>query len=87
MCEQGDVAIKSDQEAAMKSIIAEVGRARAVAGGGRMMGESCPVGQSQGNGVVDRAISSVVGQSRVLRDALEMGLNVKLPANHASCRG
>ncbi len=55
-CEQGGVTIKSGQEAAMKSIIAEVGRVRAAACGGRMMVESSPVGQSQSHGVVERAI-------------------------------
>ncbi len=71
-CEQGDVTLKSDQ----------VGRVRAAAGGGKMIVESSPVGQSQSNGTAERAISSVAGQLRVLRDALEARLNVKLPANH-----
>ena len=66
----------------MKAIITEVGRVRAAAGGGKMIVESSPVGQSQSNGVAERAISSVEGQLRVLRDALEARLNVKLPVNH-----
>ena len=81
-CEQGDVLVKTDQENAMKSIVTEVGRVRAAAGGGRMVVESSPVGQSQSNGVVERAIGSVEGQLRVLRDALEGRLGVKLEVNH-----
>ncbi len=46
-----------------------------------MMVESSPVGQSHSKGVVERAISSIVGPLRVLRDASEMRLNVKLPVN------
>ncbi len=81
-CEQGDITVKWDQEPAMKAIITEVGRIRAAAGGGEMIVESSPIGQSQSDGVAERAISSVVGQLRVLRVALEASLSVKLPANH-----
>ena len=81
-CEQGDITIKSDQEPVMKAIITEVGRVRAAAGGGRMVVESSPVGQSQSNGIVERAIESVVGQMLVLKDALETKLKVKTDAKH-----
>ena len=81
-CEQGDVTIKSDQEPAMKAIISEIGRVRAAAGGGRMMVESSPVGQSQSNGVVERAIGSAVAQMRVLKDALEGKLGGSIEVKH-----
>ena len=81
-CEQGDVTIKSDQEPAMKAIISEIGRVRAAAGGGRMMVESSPVGQSQSNGVVERAIGSAVAQMRVLKDALEGRLGGSIEVKH-----
>ena len=82
VCEQGDVTIKSDQEPAMRAIITEVGRVRAAAGGGRMVVESSPVGQSQSNGIVERGIGSVVGQVRVLRDAFETRLKIEMETNH-----
>ncbi len=81
-CEQGDTTIRSDQEPAMKAIVTEVGRARAAAGGGQMVVESSPVAQSQSNGVAERATQSIEGQLRVLRDALEARLQVKIQAKH-----
>ena len=81
-CEQGDVTIRSDQEPAMKAIITEIGRVRAAAGGGRMVVESSPVGQSQSNGIAERGIGTVVGQVRVLRDAFETKLKVEMETNH-----
>ena len=44
--------------------------------------ESNPVGHSQSNGIVERAIESAVGQMRVLSDALETRLKVKVGAKH-----
>ena len=66
----------------MKAIVTEVGCVRAGAGGGKMAVKSSPFGQSQSNGVVERAIQSVEGQVRVLRDALEARLSVKIEAKH-----
>ncbi len=59
--ELGDTTIRTGQEPAMKAIVTEVGRVRAGPGGGKMDVESSPVGQSQSNGVVERAIQSVEG--------------------------
>ena len=81
-CEHGPVTVKSDQEPAMKAIVNEVGRLRAAAGGGRLAVEMSPVGQSQSNGIAERAIQSVVGQARVMKNALEARLGVRLPAKH-----
>ncbi len=48
-----------------------VGRVRSAAGGGRVTVETSPVGQIQSNGIAERAIQAVEGQTRVLKDALE----------------
>jgi hypothetical protein len=58
-CAQCDIIVKSDQEPAITSIVAEVGRVRAAAGGGRYIIETSPVDSSSSNGVVERAIRSV----------------------------
>ena len=47
-----------------------------------MVVESSPVGQSQSNGVVERAIGSVVAQMRVLKDALEGKLGMSIDVRH-----
>ena len=81
-CEHGPITVKSDQEPAMKAIVNEVGRLRAVAGGARLVVEMSPVGQSQSNSIAERAIQSVEGQAHVIRNALEARLGVKLPAKY-----
>ena len=79
---QGDITIKSDQEPALIALVREIGSHRAAGGGGRMVVESSPVGDSQGNGVVERVIMSVQGQIRVLRSALEDRIKAKLEPDH-----
>jgi hypothetical protein len=79
---QCDMIVKSDQEPAITSIVAEVGRVRAAAGGGRYIVETSPVGSSGSNGIVERAIRSVEQQVRVMRDALEHRAAIKLTARH-----
>jgi len=80
--EAADVVVKSDQEPAVTSLIDEVGRKRAPLGG-RWVVESSPVGSHASNGVVERAIQSVEGQVRVLKDALEARWKVKIKAADA----
>jgi hypothetical protein len=77
-----DITVKSDQEPAMNSLIREVGRHRAAGGGGRMVVEASPKGDSKGNGIVERAIKSVEAQVRVMRSALEDRIKGKLEADH-----
>ncbi len=72
--EHGTITVKSDQEPAMRAIVKEVGRLRAAASGGRMVFEMGPVGESQSNGIAERAIQSVSGQARVLKNALRARL-------------
>jgi hypothetical protein len=81
-CEACDVIVKSDNEPAITSIIAEVGRMRAATGGGRWIVENSPVGSSASNGVVERAIRSVQQQARVMKDALEHKAKVIVGARH-----
>jgi hypothetical protein len=81
-CEFGDVTVKSDQEEAIKSVVKDVGRLRAAAGGGRFVEEMSPVGASASNGVIERGIQSIEGQVRVLLGALESRWKVKMPVDH-----
>jgi hypothetical protein len=81
-CESCDVIVKSDNEAAITFIIAEVGRMRAATGGGKWMVENSPVGSSASNGVVERAIRSVTQQARVMKDGLEHKAKMLIGARH-----
>ena len=80
--DKGDITVKTDQEPAMKAIVNEVARHRAEGGGGRMIQEHSPVGDSKGNGIIERAVKSVVGQMRVMRSAIESRVNAKLDPDH-----
>ena len=55
----------------MTSLVDEVGRHRAAAGGGRWVVENSPVGASASSGMVGRAAQSGHAQVRVLKVALE----------------
>ena len=81
-CMHKDAIVKSDQEPSIFSIVDEVGKMRAMEGGGRWIVES-PVGASASNGVVERAIQSVQAQTRVLKLALEKRWGVDIPVKHA----
>ena len=77
--EFSDVVVRSDQEPSIVDLVSEVARVRAPA---KTIPEQSPVGSSQSNGVAERGIQSVEGQVRVLKDALEFRLGVKIPADH-----
>ena len=79
----GDITLKSDQEPAMKALLSEVSRHRAAAGGGRTVTEHSAVEDSKGNGVIERAVKSIEGQTRVARSALEMRIGAKIEPEHA----
>ena len=81
-CEYGDLTAKSDQEPAVMTVVRDVGRLRAANGGGRFVIENSPVASHASNGVVERAIQSVVAQVRVMLDALEAKWKVEIPYNH-----
>jgi hypothetical protein len=81
-CQYGDIIVRADQEPAIACIVNEVGRLRAIAGGGRYVVENSPVGASASNGMVERAIQSVQGQVRVLKLAAEKRWGVEIPHRH-----
>ena len=78
-CEMVDIVLKGDQEPVMDNIFSEVSKERARKGAMRTVVEHSPKEQSQSNGVVERAIASVVGMMRVMRSAIEERLRV-IPA-------
>ena len=77
--ENQDLVLRSDQEPALQDLLREVGKKRAPA---RTFYEVSPVGSSASNGVAERGVQTVEGQIRVLKDALEMRLEVRIPSNH-----
>ena len=74
--------MKSDQEPALRSIVEDVGRLKVSDGSGRYVVEYSPVGASQSNGMIERAIQSVSGQTRVLLGALEEKWGCSIPYDH-----
>ena len=77
--ENQDLVLRSDQEPALQDLLGEVGKKRAPA---RTFYEVSLVGSSASNGVAERGVQTVEGQIRVLKDALEMRLEVQIPSNH-----
>ena len=53
--------MKSDQEQALRSIVEDVGRLKESDGSGLYVVEYSPVGASQSNGMIEKAIQSVSG--------------------------
>jgi hypothetical protein len=74
-----DVTIKTDQEPAIKDLVNEVVKLRSTA---RTMKEESPFGSSASNGVIERGVQTVEGQIRVIKNALEERLNIKIPGTH-----
>ena len=48
----------------------------------RILKEESPVGSSASNGVIERGVQTIEGQIRVIKNALEERLNVKVPGTH-----
>ncbi len=67
----------------MKVILSQVSRHRAAAGGGRTVIKHSAVEDSKGNGVVERVVKSIEGQTRVARSALEMRIGANIEPEHA----
>ena len=80
--ETGDMIMKSDQEAAITSIVREVGKMRAANGGGKHIIEESLVGSSKSNGFVEGAILSVEQMVRTIRTALSRRWRMKIPTKH-----
>ncbi len=50
--DKGDITAKTDQKPAMLAALIEIVRHKAAAGGGRLVPEHSPVGDSKGNGLM-----------------------------------
>jgi len=74
------IIVKSDQEPAMKAVVEEIARWRAPA---KTIMEQSPVGSSQSNGVIERAIQSYEGLLRTMKSGLETKWSAKIPDGHA----
>ena len=74
-----DIVLRSDQEPALQDLLTEVGKRRTPA---KTFHDVSLVGSSASNGVADRGVQIVEGQVRVLKDALEMRLEMEIPSNH-----
>ena len=71
-CRTCDIILKTDQENAIRALVADVCKVRAAEGGvGRVIEEMSPKGSSSSNGVVERAVQSVEQQVRTRASALE----------------
>jgi len=79
-CEGQQTILKSDQEQAIKAVIDQVVRSR---GDARTIVEQSPVKSHGSNGIVERAIQSVVKQLKVLKSALEARWGAEIPDNHS----
>ena len=73
------IIMKSDQEPAILALIEDVARWRAPA---KTVVEQSPVGSSQSNGVIERAIQSYEAMLRTMRSALEAKWDATLPEGH-----
>jgi len=74
------IIIRSDQEPAIKSLVEDIARWRAPA---QTVIEMSPVGSSQSNGVIERAIQSFEGLLRTMKSSLEHKWKSEIPAGHA----
>ena len=81
-CMHGDLIVKSDQEPAVKTVVEDVGRAKAADGSGRYIVENSPVGASQSNGMVERGIQSIAALARVLLSAVQDRWGVEVEIDH-----
>ena len=72
------IILRSDGEAALKSIQAEVARIREK----ETVLENSPVGDSKANSVAERAVQAFGEQFRVIREGLQQRLQVRIPGNH-----
>ena len=72
------VTLKGDQEPALNCLI-EVIKA---AWNGNASLENSPVGESESNGAVERAIQTWEGQVRTMKDALEFRMGCAIPPDH-----
>jgi hypothetical protein len=74
-----EILLKGDQEPALRTLIEMV---KASWNGDAAL-ENSPVGESENNGAVERAIQSWEGQVRTMKDALESRIKSDIPADHS----
>ena len=73
-----EVCLKFDGEPALKAVQEDVQKRREKP----TLVENSPVGDSQANGVAERAVQAVAQQLRVLRAGLEQRIEAKVPGSH-----
>ena len=73
------IILKTDREPAMTALQERIWRLRIYPGEQTIL-ENSPVGESQANGVVEKAVQEVEGMIRTLKSALEERLKVKIEA-------
>ena len=88
--EGADVVLKSDQEPAIKDLLNNIAKRRSATskletGNGvhpvaRSIHESSPVGSSQSNGFIERAIQDEEGQVRTIKLDFESHIGERIPA-------
>ena len=71
------VTLRCDTEPAIEALAREIAQARQE--GSQTVPERPPAGESQPNGIIDRAVGLVAGQVRALKAALEHRIGTKVP--------
>ena len=70
------VTLRYDTEPAIEALAREIGQARQE--GSQTVPERLPVGESQSDGIIERAVGLVAGQARTLKAALEHRIGVRI---------
>ena len=77
-CEMSKIIVKTDQEEAMLAMVGNLVRHRATMGAEETIPENSVAYSSQSNGVIERGVQDVEGQTRTFRSALEENIGEKL---------
>ena len=78
-CAMTDIVFKSDQENAIKYVVDDVCVART---GAKTIKMNSPTKVKGSNGVIERAVQSVEGQLRTMKDVLDARYKQVIPAEH-----
>ena len=73
------VTLRCDNELAIETFAINIAQARQE--GSQSVPERLPVGESQSNDIIERAVGLVAGQARTLKAALEHRIGVKVPVD------
>ena len=71
------VTLRCDNEPAIEALAREIAQARQE--GSQTLSERPPVGESQSNGIIERAVGLVAGQTRTTKAALEHRIGTRVP--------